>query len=112
MAAHTAVGYLLAVGLAGARGGRQLGPALLGLALWVICLNGGTLALNSAFDRDEGDVAYLRQPPPPPRRLAAFSLGLMVPGSARRADRFHWGTPSPTPPASSCRCSTRSRPFG
>ena len=80
MAAHTAVGYVLAVGLDGARGGRQLGAALLGLALWVICLNGGTLALNSAFDRDEGDVAYLRQPPPPPRRLAAFSLGLMVLG--------------------------------
>ena len=67
MAAHTAVGYLLAVGLAGAARGERLGPALLGLALWVVCLNGGTLALNSAFDRDEGDIAYLRRPPPPPR---------------------------------------------
>ena len=61
---------LLAVGLAGAADGRRLGPALLGLALWVVCLNGGTLALNSAFDRDEGDIAYLRRPPPPPRYLA------------------------------------------
>jgi 4-hydroxybenzoate polyprenyltransferase len=77
MAAHTAVGYLLAVGLAGAAGGERLGPAVLGLLLWVVCLNGGTLALNSAFDRDEGDVAYLRRPPVPPRHLAAFSLGLM-----------------------------------
>jgi len=77
MAAHTALGYLLAVGLDGAAAGERLGPALLGLLLWVACLNGGTLALNSAFDRDEGDVAYLRNPPPPPRRLAAFSLGLM-----------------------------------
>lgn len=76
MAAHTALGYLLAVGLAGA-GGQHLNSALLGLVLWVVCLNGGTLALNSAFDRDEGDIAYLRNPPPPPRRLAAFSLGLM-----------------------------------
>ena len=80
MAAHTAVGYLLAVGLAGAAAGARLGPALLGLALWVGCLNGGTLALNSAFDRDEGDIAYLRRPPPPPRHLAAFSLGLMGAG--------------------------------
>ena len=80
MAAHTALGYLLAVGLAGAAAGVRLGPALLGLVLWVVCLNGGTLALNSAFDRDEGDVAYLRRPPAPPRHLAAFSLALMVAG--------------------------------
>ena len=80
MAAHTAVGYLLAVGLAGALAGVRLGPAAAGLALWVICLNGGTLALNSAFDRDEGDVAYLRHPPVPPRHLAAFSATLMAVG--------------------------------
>lgn len=80
MAAHTAVGYVLAVGLSGARSGQQVGPALLGLVLWVVCLNGGTLGLNSAFDRDEGDVAYLRRPPPPPDRLAAFSLVLMTVG--------------------------------
>jgi 4-hydroxybenzoate polyprenyltransferase len=80
MAAHTAVGYLLAVGLSGAGAGDHLGPALLALLLWVVCLNGGTLALNSAFDRDEGDVAYLRQPPPPPRHLALFSFALMAVG--------------------------------
>ncbi len=80
MAAHTVVGYLLAVGLDGAASGRDLGAALLGVLLWVGCLNGGTLALNSAFDRDEGDVAYLRQPPPPPRHLARFSLALMTLG--------------------------------
>jgi 4-hydroxybenzoate polyprenyltransferase len=79
MAVHTALGYLLAVGLAGAAG-EHLYSALVGLVLWVVCLNGGTLALNSAFDRDEGDIAYLRNPPPPPRRLAAFSLGLMAVG--------------------------------
>ncbi|MGH7525121.1 MAG: UbiA family prenyltransferase [Gemmatimonadales bacterium] len=80
MAAHTAVGYLLAVGLGGAAGGERLGPALLGLTLWVVCLNGGTLALNSAYDRDEGDVAYLRRPSFPPRHLAGFSLLLMAGG--------------------------------
>ena len=77
MAAHTAVGYLLATGLAQAADPAWLLPGLLGLLLWVVCLNGGTLAINSAYDRDEGDVAYLRSPPPPPRRLAGYSLGLM-----------------------------------
>ena len=80
MAAHTAVGYLLATGLGGAGSDAWLAPGLLGIALWVVCLNGGTLAINSAYDRDEGDVAYLRHPPPPPRRLAGFSLGLMSAG--------------------------------
>ena len=82
VAAHTAVGYLLAVGLQGAARGDRLGPALLGITLWVVCLNGGTLALNSAFDRDEGDVAYLRQPPAPPAHLAGFGLALMLAGLA------------------------------
>ena len=82
IAAHTAVGYLLAVGLGGAARGEGLGPAVVGLVLWVVCLNGGTLALNSAFDRDEGDIAYLHQPPPPPAHLAAFGLGLMLAGLA------------------------------
>ena len=77
MAAHTLVGYLLAVGVPGALHGERLGPALLGAGLWVVCLNGGTLALNSAYDRDEGDIAYLRRPPPPPRHLAGFGLALM-----------------------------------
>jgi lycopene elongase/hydratase (dihydrobisanhydrobacterioruberin-forming) len=81
VAAHAAVGYLLAVGLHAVDGNR-LAPALLGIGLWVICLNGGTLALNSAFDRDEGDVAYLHQPPPPPAHLAGFGFGLMLAGLA------------------------------
>jgi lycopene elongase/hydratase (dihydrobisanhydrobacterioruberin-forming) len=80
MAAHTALGYVLAVGLEGVRSGESLGPALLGLTVWVVCLNGGTLALNSAFDRDEGDIAYLRNPPLPPGGLAAFALLLMALG--------------------------------
>ncbi len=80
VAAHASVGYLLAVGLRSAAQGEQLGPAALGIVLWVVFLNGGTLALNSAYDRDEGDIAYLRQPPPPPRHLAVFGLGLMLIG--------------------------------
>lgn len=48
--------------------------------VWVVCLNGGTLAFNSAYDRDEEDIAYLRRPPRPPLRLAGFSLILMSGG--------------------------------
>jgi lycopene elongase/hydratase (dihydrobisanhydrobacterioruberin-forming) len=80
MAAHTVVGYILAVGLEGAQRGQGLGPALLGIGLWVVCLNGGTLALNSAYDRDEGDIAYLRRPPSPPAHLASFGFCLMALG--------------------------------
>src|SRR5690606_15305030 len=44
------------------------------------CLNGGTLAINSAFDRDEGDIGYLDAPPPVPRHLLAFGMALMALG--------------------------------
>jgi lycopene elongase/hydratase (dihydrobisanhydrobacterioruberin-forming) len=81
MAAHTALGFLLAVGWQVADGGGW-GMLLGGLALWVVCLNGGTLAINSVYDRDEGDIGYLDAPPPPPAHLFAFSLGLMVLGQA------------------------------
>ncbi len=80
VAAHTLVGYLLAVGLQGALRGERLAVAAVGAGLWVVCLNGGTLALNSAHDRDEGDIAYLRSPPRAPVHLAGFGLGLMALG--------------------------------
>ena len=80
MTGHTALGYVLAVGFAGVVRGEELGAALAALAIWVLCLNGGTLALNSVFDRDEGDVGYLRAPPPLPRHLLAFSVALLAGG--------------------------------
>jgi 4-hydroxybenzoate polyprenyltransferase len=80
MAGHTVLGYGLAVGFGGVARGAQLGPALAALALWVLCLNGGTLALNSVFDRDEGDIGYLRAPPPLPRHLLGFSVALLFGG--------------------------------
>jgi 4-hydroxybenzoate polyprenyltransferase len=80
MAAHTALGFVLAVGLAPLLRGEQLGAGLRALAVWVVFLNGGTLALNSVFDRDEGDIGYLRAPPAPPRHLLAFSLTLLGAG--------------------------------
>lgn len=79
MAAHTALGYVLAVGVAGLTG-EHLGAALLALVLWVICLNGGTLAINSAYDKDEGDIGYLRVPPRVPPHLLEFSVALLVLG--------------------------------
>lgn len=80
MAAHTALGYFLAVGVAGVLAGVHLTVALAGLVVWVVFLNGGTLAINSAFDRDEGDIGYLKAPPPPPRYLAVFAFLLMATG--------------------------------
>jgi 4-hydroxybenzoate polyprenyltransferase len=80
MAAHTALGWLLAVGIVGAVRGVKLGEACFGLVVWVVFLNGGTLAINSAFDRDEGDIGYLKAPPPPPRFLLAFALTLLIGG--------------------------------
>jgi 4-hydroxybenzoate polyprenyltransferase len=80
MVAHTALGILLATGIPAEAA--TISPANIALALgaWVALLNGGTLALNSAFDDDEGDIGYLAAPPRPPRHLAAFALALMLVG--------------------------------
>ena len=80
MAGHTLLGYVLAVGFAGVVRGAWLSQALGGLAIWVIFLNGGTLAINSVFDKDEGDIGYLNAPPPLPRYLPHFSVALLVIG--------------------------------
>jgi len=76
--AHMTVGFLLAAGLDLSPAGLQRW-ALAALA-WGVLGNGGTLALNSAFDRDEGDIGYLEDPPPVPRYLAFFALALLVAG--------------------------------
>ena len=75
VAAHFSVGWLVAGGLRSPDG-----RALLGMLVWVVALNGGTLALNSAFDRDDGDIAYLRQPPRIPAGLAWGAAVLMLAG--------------------------------
>jgi 4-hydroxybenzoate polyprenyltransferase len=80
MAAHTAFGYVLAVGWRGVASGERWAEALAALVIWVVFLNGGTLAINSVFDRDEGDIGYLNAPPPLPRYLRHFSVALLVGG--------------------------------
>jgi 4-hydroxybenzoate polyprenyltransferase len=80
MTGHTLLGYILAVGVRGAVSGEQLGRAVLALIIWVLFLNGGTLAINSVFDKDEGDIGYLNAPPPVPRYLLPFSVALLVVG--------------------------------
>ena len=81
MAVHFLTGAALAVGI-GAQALELWRPLLLATGVWVVALNGGTLALNSAFDEDEGDIAYLRSPPKPPPRLAGFAAVLMLAGLA------------------------------
>ncbi len=80
MAAHTLLGYVLAVGVDGVVWGDSRQSVLLALAIWVLLLNGGTLALNSVFDSDEGDVGYLRAPPTRPKYLLEYSASLIVAG--------------------------------
>lgn len=72
MTAHLLLGTLLAAGWPPARG------TFSGWVIFVALLNGGTLALNSAFDQDEGDIGYLRNPPKPPKYLAHFGYALLA----------------------------------
>jgi 4-hydroxybenzoate polyprenyltransferase len=74
------LGYVLAVGLRGTGNWDRLGTAAWALCLWVVFLNGGTLAINSVFDKDEGDIGYLNAPPALPRHLLAFSVALLAAG--------------------------------
>ena len=69
MSAHFLLGTLLAAGW-----GLPGGTSFLGWFIFVGLMNGGTLAINSAFDKDEGDIGYLKAPPRPPEHLLAFSL--------------------------------------
>lgn len=73
MTSHFLLGTLLAWGWP-----QTARPALLGWLVFVALMNGGTLAINSAFDQDEGDIGYLKAPPKPPRHLLAFSSTLLI----------------------------------
>jgi 4-hydroxybenzoate polyprenyltransferase len=80
MIAHTSIGFVIAIGARAFLRGDRFGAYLIMVLSWVGCLNAGTLALNSAFDRDEGDIGYLDSPPPIPRHLGLVSFVLMMVG--------------------------------
>ena len=70
---HFLVGSLLATGLE-----IRCHTTILGWLVFVLLLNGGTMAINSVFDQDDGDIGYLRQPPSPPKYLLHISTGMLV----------------------------------
>ena len=80
MLAHTTLGFLLAQGLGATLSGAHAGALAAGLVVWVVLLNGGTLAINSAYDNDVGDIGYLDDPPPAPAHLARWGFLLMFAG--------------------------------
>ncbi len=84
MTAHLLLGALWASGL-GAFAPGAWPWTLLGWFAFVALLNGGTLAINSAFDEDDGDIGYLKAPPKPPRHLLGFSLLLLAASLAAAA---------------------------
>ncbi len=53
---------------------------LLAALAWGILGNGGTLAINSVYDKDEGDIGYLDNPPPLPPHLGRFSMAILLLG--------------------------------
>lgn len=75
VALHAATGWWIASGLR-----VPDATALLGIGAWVVCLSAGSLALNSAYDRHGGDIAWLRRPPVPPAALPAVGILLIAAG--------------------------------
>ncbi|HEX7552667.1 MAG TPA: prenyltransferase [Geothrix sp.] len=73
MSAHFLLGTLVAAGW-----GLRARPTLLGWLVFVALMNGGTLAINSAFDQDEGDIGYLKAPPKPPEHLLGVSIIMLA----------------------------------
>ena len=78
VAAHFSVGVILASEL-------RFTPEVIwrwiaGILLWAGFGHSGTLALNSAIDKDEWDIGYLSDPPPVPRFLWAYALILLFLG--------------------------------
>jgi 4-hydroxybenzoate polyprenyltransferase len=76
--AHMTVGFILAKGLN--LDALAMKQWLLAALAWGILGNGGTLAINSVYDKDEGDIGYLDDPPSLPPRLGLFSIIILLIG--------------------------------
>ena len=70
---HFLFGSILASGL-----NLDFKLTMLGWLIFVVMLNGGTMAINSAFDKDEGNIGYLRNPPKPPKYLLHLSIVMLT----------------------------------
>lgn len=83
VAGHMTVGFAVAFGNNIISGSLATGDWLRfagALIIWTVFLNGGTLALNTAHDKDEGDIGYLSNPPPIPRHLSNFGTLILTAG--------------------------------
>ena len=79
MTAHFFLGALLAKGWpAFTTGAVGVNGSFAAWTIFVVLMNGGTLALNSAYDQDKGDIGYLKAPPKPPKYLAHFGFVLLA----------------------------------
>jgi 4-hydroxybenzoate polyprenyltransferase len=78
VAAHLLAGFLVAAGVSG--NSVHAGSLVPAFFAWVLLLNAGTLALNSHFDKDDGDIGYLADPPEAPKYLGQVGGMLMLAG--------------------------------
>jgi len=75
---HMSVGYFLACEMKITK--ENLLLFIAAAIIWGVLGNGGGVALNSAFDKDTGNITYLDNPPPVPRYLAQFGILVQVTG--------------------------------
>ena len=73
VALHYTLGYALAGGFTT---GENIGQFLLGMLVWAVLGHGATLSINSYYDKDTGDIAFLNNPPPTPKHLNHFGVGM------------------------------------
>ncbi len=77
LALHAALGWWLAIGFQW-----PSGRAWLGIVAWVVGLNGGSLALNSALANRRRELLALEDAPQVPRGLTVVAVVMMVAGMA------------------------------
>jgi len=61
-------------------GYKDIAKFLFGAFIWLILLSGGTVAYNSYYDKDEGPISMLKNPPKSGKDLLVFSIAILVIG--------------------------------